>query len=191
MAPTPTGPIPMLERDQVGPEVAALYDALLAQRGVVPTMQKTLAHVPDVLLGLTAHLKALMGDGALPALLKELVAVRVAVLRGCHYCLASHTAQAKMRGASQAQVDGCWDPAAGPFTPAERVALRVADEVHGLAHALPEATWRDLKSHFSDPQIIELVTVAATFQFTTRMVEGLGIPVTMLAGSQLEPSTRG
>ena len=40
------GRIPMLERDQVAPEVAALYDALEQQRGVVPYMFKTLAHTP-------------------------------------------------------------------------------------------------------------------------------------------------
>ena len=33
--------IPMLERDQVTPEIATLYDALLQQRGVVPNMFKT------------------------------------------------------------------------------------------------------------------------------------------------------
>ena len=36
--------IPLLERDQVSPEIAAVYDALLKQRGVVPNLFKTLAH---------------------------------------------------------------------------------------------------------------------------------------------------
>jgi hypothetical protein len=38
--------IPLLERDQVSPELAVLYDALLQQRGVVPNMFKTIAHTP-------------------------------------------------------------------------------------------------------------------------------------------------
>lgn len=33
--------LPLLERDQVPSEIAAVYDALLKQRGVVPNMFKT------------------------------------------------------------------------------------------------------------------------------------------------------
>ena len=36
----------MLKRDQVPPEFAALYDALLQRRGVVPNMFKTVANTP-------------------------------------------------------------------------------------------------------------------------------------------------
>ncbi len=45
------GRIPMLERDQVPPELGVLYDALLQQRGVVPNMFKTVANTPALALG--------------------------------------------------------------------------------------------------------------------------------------------
>ena len=48
---TVTTRIPLLDRDQVSPEIAAVYDALLKQRGVVPNMFKTLAHTPGLALG--------------------------------------------------------------------------------------------------------------------------------------------
>ena len=38
--------VTLLERDSVTPEAAQIYDALLAQRGVVPNMFKVLAHNP-------------------------------------------------------------------------------------------------------------------------------------------------
>ena len=50
--------IPLLEREQVTPELASVYDALLAQRGVVPNMFKTVAHVPSLALAFAALLKA-------------------------------------------------------------------------------------------------------------------------------------
>jgi len=77
--------IPLLERDQVSPEVGAIYDALLQQRGVVPNMFKTIAHTPALAQGIAAFLKPLMGDGALPGSYKELVATRVAWLQDCDY----------------------------------------------------------------------------------------------------------
>lgn len=56
--------IKLLERDDVTPEVAALYDALLAQRGVVPNMFKALAYSPDIVKGVAGFLKPLLSDGA-------------------------------------------------------------------------------------------------------------------------------
>ncbi len=79
------GRIPMIERDQVPPEIAELYDALEQQRGVVPYMFKTIAHTPALALGIAGFLKPLLGDGALPGWYKELVATRVALLVDCDY----------------------------------------------------------------------------------------------------------
>ncbi len=77
--------IPLLERDQVTQPIGAIYDALLAQRGAVPNMFKTLAHTPELAQGIAAFLKPLLGDGALPGWYKELVATRVALLHHCEY----------------------------------------------------------------------------------------------------------
>ncbi len=79
------GRIPMLERDDVPPEIQAVYDVLKEQRGEVPYMFKTIAHTPELALGIAAFLKSLLGEGALPAWYKELVATRVAVLWNCDY----------------------------------------------------------------------------------------------------------
>jgi alkylhydroperoxidase family enzyme len=79
------GRIAPLERDQVTPEIGAIYDALLTQRGAVPNMFKVLGHTPELALGIAAFLKPLLGDGALPGWYKELVATRVALLHDCHY----------------------------------------------------------------------------------------------------------
>jgi hypothetical protein len=48
----------MLERDRVSPELAALYDALLKRRGVVPNMFKTIANTPNLALGFAAFYRA-------------------------------------------------------------------------------------------------------------------------------------
>lgn len=77
--------IPLLERGQVTPEVGAIYDVLLEQRGAVPNMFKALAHSPALAVGVAGFLKPLLGDGALPGWYKELVATRVALLHKCDY----------------------------------------------------------------------------------------------------------
>jgi hypothetical protein len=81
----PKNRIMMLERDQVADDIGALYDQLYAQRGVVPNMFKTIAHTPELAVGIAGFLKPLMGDGALPGWYKELIATRIAILQDCDY----------------------------------------------------------------------------------------------------------
>src|ERR1700716_2664345 len=100
--------IPLLERDKLvnaPPELAALYDALQKQRGVVPNMFKTVAHVPVLAIGFAALLKPLLGDGALPGWYKELVATRVSVLLNSSYAITAHSLSAKQKGATEPQIE--------------------------------------------------------------------------------------
>ncbi len=100
--------VPLVERDQVPPEVADLYDKLYADRGVVPNMFKALSNVPPLVLGIAAMLKPLMSEGALPGWYKELIATRVATLNQCEYCVSAHRHLAVQRGATPEQV-ACLD----------------------------------------------------------------------------------
>jgi uncharacterized peroxidase-related enzyme len=172
--------IPMLEREQVEGEIAALYDKIYQERGVVPYMFKTVAHVPALALGFAAFLKPLMSDGELPAWYKELVATRVASLNTCEYCISSHRYLAKLRGASDAQIAAVESYETGPFTSKEKAGFRYADTLHTSAHAVDDTTYSAVKQHFSDKEIIELTAVAAAFEFFPRFVSALGIPVTPL-----------
>ena len=102
--------IRLMERSEVRDDVRALYDVLLQQRGVVPNMFKTLAHAPDLAMGVAACLKPLLGDGALPGWYKELIATRISWLRNCAYGISSHGALAKRKGATDEQVEATRDP---------------------------------------------------------------------------------
>src|SRR6202790_845526 len=83
--------IKLLERDAITPEAAALYDALLAQRGVVPNMFKALAYAPDIAKGVAGFLKPLLRDGALLWWYKELIAVRISMLCESEYAIRAHS----------------------------------------------------------------------------------------------------
>src|SRR5579863_1051211 len=95
----------LAERKEVPVEVAILYDKLLADRGVVPNMFKVLlSNAPDLVLGIAAFLRGLMGEGALQGWYKELIATRVASLNDCEYCISAHRYLAEKRGARPGQV---------------------------------------------------------------------------------------
>jgi uncharacterized peroxidase-related enzyme len=176
--------IPPLERNQVSPEIAAVYDALLKQRGVVPNMFKTLAHTPALALGVAGFLKSLLGDGALPGWYKELVATRLSVLLHSRYAVAAHALSAKQKGASDAQIAAVQaDFETGPFTKADKLGFRCAERLHQSAQQLDDSFFAQLKAVYTDPQIVELVATAAAFELFPRLVDGLRIPTTPIPES--------
>ncbi len=77
--------IPRLEKDQVDPETARIYDVYLQERGNVPNMFRTAAHRPEILRTMIAHFRAVMNSGTLSSKLKELVIVRTSQINRCEY----------------------------------------------------------------------------------------------------------
>ena len=175
---TPKPRIPMLERDQVTPEVAAIYDALLKQRGVVPNMIKTAANIPALAQGIVAFLKPIVGDGARPGWYKELIAVRICLLHNFEYGIKAHSLSAKQKGASDAQLAAVNDFEKGPFTEAEKIGFRYGDRLHRSPHEINDTFYAQVKSVYNDLQIIELTAVAAAFEFFPRFIDALRIPIT-------------
>lgn len=172
--------VPLLERNEVTAEVASLYDRIYADRGVVPNMFKALGNVPDLVLGVTAFLKPLMAEGALPGWYKELIATHVASLNRCAYCVSAHRHLALKRGATMGQVASLDTFETGPFKEKEKAGLRYAGLVHQSGHAVNEAAYDAVREHFSDAEIIELTAVAAAFEMFSRFNSALRIPVTPL-----------
>jgi uncharacterized peroxidase-related enzyme len=172
--------VPLLERDEVPAEIAQLYDKLLEERRVVPNMFKALANVPALALGITAFLKPLMADGALPGWYKELIATRIASLNCCEYCVSAHRHLALKRGASFGQVASYDIYESGPFTEKEKAGFRYASLLHQSGHAASEIAFDAIRSHMNCQEILELTTLAGAFEMFARINSSLHIPVTPL-----------
>lgn len=181
---TGTPRIPLLERDTVTPETAALYDTLLAQRGVVPNMFKVLAYAPGIAQGVAGFLRALLSDGALSGWYKELVAVRISILHESEYAIRAHNASAKKKGATNAQIAGVREFERGPYETKEKLGFRLADRLHAGAQEVDDAFYAELKAAFSDAEMVELFLTAAAFEMFPRFIDGLRIPVTPLPAAK-------
>jgi uncharacterized peroxidase-related enzyme len=176
----PESRIPLLERKHLPAEIAALYDQLHANRGVVPNMFKALANVPPLMLGIAVLLKPLMGEGTLPAWYKELVATYVASLNDCGYCTSAHRHLAGQRGASAGQIAGLEDIEIGPFSEKEKAGFRYAGLIHISGHSIDDAAFAEIGAHFNPAEIVELTAVASAFEMFSRLNSALRSPVTPL-----------
>jgi AhpD family alkylhydroperoxidase len=61
-------------------------------------------YAPDTLSAWRAFSRQVFAEGALPAKTKELIAVAVAHVTQCPYCIRHHTAGARARGASEQEI---------------------------------------------------------------------------------------
>jgi alkylhydroperoxidase family enzyme len=74
-----------LSKNEVGSETRALFERIGAQRGNVPNMFRVVAHRPEILRTMMAHLDAVTNTGTVPVKTKELVATLVSRINGCEY----------------------------------------------------------------------------------------------------------
>lgn len=87
--------------------VKAVFDDIKATRKAadVNNFWKYLANEPRMLAHVWGTVKDIMGPGALDPLTKELIYVAVSITNNCDYCMASHGAAARGKGASEAMLN--------------------------------------------------------------------------------------
>ncbi len=94
----------LIQYDEAGPEVRAVFDEIKAARGLadVNNFWKALAVDPGLLRQTWDRLRVVMAPGALDPLTKELLYIAISATAGCNYCVASHTASARAKGMTEA-----------------------------------------------------------------------------------------
>lgn len=96
-----------VEYETASAEVKAVFDDIKQTRNVpdVNNFWKYLANEPRMLRHAWDSVKDIMGSGALDPLTKELIYVAISITNNCDYCMASHTAGARAKGATEAQIN--------------------------------------------------------------------------------------
>ncbi len=96
----------LIEYEQASPEVRAIYEDIMSTRksDYVTNFWKAIAHDPATLKRTWESIKQVMAPGALDAVTKEMIYVAVSVTSQCEYCIASHTASARNKGLTDAQL---------------------------------------------------------------------------------------
>ena len=172
--------ISRLDRSEVTSEMGELYDKAFAQRGNVPNMFRVMAHRPEIFATMQAHFAAVLNTGTVSTRLKELIIVRTSQVNVTPYCLASHTILARGLGWTDEQLDHLpeWSER-DDFTPAEKAALRLAETVTRDAHAVTDEQFAELRSFYSEGEIVELLCSIGLFNYFNRFNNALRMEPTM------------
>ena len=110
--------------DLNNPEAKPLVERIVAERGGVLHLYQMLLQSPPVASGWLNFLTAIRQKSSLPAALRELVIMRVAVINGAPYEAEQHAPIALREGVTQAQLDdlNAWE-SSDKFDPTQRAVL--------------------------------------------------------------------
>lgn len=158
-----------IDIDDLSEDVRALIEAGEQIMGFTPNDALIMARNPALTKAVTMLVQAVYGQGTLDSGLKRLIGYINSTAAGCVYCQV-HTANgAHDNGIDTAKIQAAWEyETSDLFSDAERAALRVAQ---GAGHSPSEVTdiqFADLKNYYSDNEIVEIVSVIATFGFLNR-----------------------
>lgn len=120
--------------------------------------------------------KAKTHMGTIDAKLRAAVEILISQINGCVYCVDLHTTQAREAGETQQRLDclAVWQECPF-FNQSEKAAFAWAHAVTRLPDSgAPENLFRDLKTHFSDEQIVDLTLIIAQMNAWNRLAVSFG-----------------
>jgi uncharacterized peroxidase-related enzyme len=177
MAPLRREDLPELE------ELFQLYDDTLS---FVPNSLYTMARRPEILHAFSELITQTWRSGTVPVGLKPLLAIVASTAAGCRYCQAHEAVDARMRGVADDKIAAVWSFETSPlFSDAERAALRFAQAASVIPNAATDAHFEELRRHWDDGQIVEILAVIALFGFLNRWNDTMATdlePIPMNAG---------
>ena len=161
------------------PDDGPAAELLRARRGgELSTLDPLLRHRPPVAEGRKALLCPMRGATTLPADLRELVVLRVAVLDGAEFEWTAHAPIARRAGLTDLhlRVLRADDALAEPvWSPVQAAVLAFTDA--STRHvAVPDAVFAALRAHLDDRQVVELTALVGGYAMVSRFLVALDVP---------------
>lgn len=151
------------------PQFRERFEHYQNTRGFVPNSILTMARRPAIAEAFMDLNRAVLYEGTVPEELKMLVSLVTSQASGCRYCQAHMTNLSSIYSASDEKIRAVWDFETSPlFSPAERAALRLGYHSALVPNEVTAADFEELKRHFDESQIVEIVGTIALFGYLNR-----------------------
>ena len=157
-------------------EVARLAEFFNETLGYCPNSVLTMQRRPAIAQAFINLNKAVMDNQAgVTSELKRLIGYVTSRVAGCQYCQA-HTIRAAQRyGGSDERLDAIWEFRSSPlYSDAERAALEFAIAASSIPNAVDDEIASNLREHWDDGEIVEILGVVALFGYLNRWNDSMG-----------------
>ena len=157
------------------PELAEIESRIMAQRGRVSLLYQVLLNSEPIASGWERMLTAVRNQTGVPADLRELMILRVAVLNDASFEYDAHVPHAQKAGVSAEKIDAVRQEAlSGVFAPLERLVLELTDAMTREIVVAEELMGR-IQQHFDPKGVVEIVATVAAYNMVSRLLVALNV----------------
>ncbi len=161
------------------PELKPEFDSFLKSLGFVPNSVLTMQRRPALVRAFVALQGAIWGpDSKVDRGFKRLIGHVASTAARDPYSMA-HTASAAMHfGIDEKKLAAVRDyKSSSLFSPAERAALDLAAAASAIPNAVTDAMFAELRKHWTEEQIVEIVAAIAATGFVNRWNTTMATPL--------------
>lgn len=161
------------------PELKDAFAAYTKTLGFIPNSMLILQRKPKIVKAMAQLTAAIWEpEGEVDRAFKRLVAHVASRAAGSQYCMAHSAGGALLLGVPPEKVDAIWNFRTSPlFSEAEKVALDFAIAAGSQPNGVTDAMFADMRKHWSETQIVEIVGVVAVFGFLNRWNDTMATPL--------------
>ena len=157
------------------PELAEVEGRILAERGRVSLLYQVLLNSGPIASGWERMLTAVRNQTAVPADLRELMILRVAVLNGASFEFDAHVPHAERAGVSAEKIAAVTRRAvAAVFDARERLVLELTDAMTRDI-VVPDALMERCSKTSTPQGIVEVVATVAAYNMVSRLLVALNV----------------
>lgn len=156
-------------------ELAEVESRILAERGRVSVLYQVLLNSAPIASGWERMLTAVRNQTGVPADLRELMILRVAVLNGASFEFDAHVPHAERAGVSAEKIAALREtPLPAVFAPLERLVIELTDAMTRDI-VVPDALMERLRQHFDAKGMVETVATVAAYNMVSRLLVALKV----------------
>ena len=167
-----------VERDQADEQTIAFYDKAEERFEMLLNIFKVFGHTPELGAVFTDLVMAILKDGELDWVTKELIILKATHRNECQYCVVQHETLSQRLGISEDKIADIGDDryqTSAHFTDAEKCLLDLTVQIGEDANNVPSELWERLNQHFTQAQIVEAVFTITQYIAISKFGDALGV----------------
>ena len=167
-----------VERDQANAETLAFYDKAEGRFEMLLNIFKVFGHTAELGTVFTDLVMAILKDGELDWVTKELLILKATHRNDCQYCVVQHETLSKRLGISEekiADIGGDRYKDSPHFSDAEKTLMDLTVQIGVDANRLSKDLWDRLHKNFTEPQIVEAVFTITIYIAVSKFGDALGV----------------
>lgn len=164
------------EKDLKSPELQKLAELFNETLGFCPNSVLTMQKKPELAEAFVSlNIAVMKNNGSITSEQKRLFAFLSSSTSGCRYCQAHTLLAAERYGASKKRLESIWDfENQDCYTEAEKAAFRFVIAASKVPVAVTQSIESNMKTHWSDNEIVEIMGVIALFGYLNRWNDVMG-----------------